>query len=124
MWNRPVLISGIKGDPAIELSPNSSFDLTNSFCTLSRHRFIRRNCALRESVESKERISGSGRLKVLVIGVDRLMVVPGGLERRPGEGYGSSSLGHRGIGGHPSQARGSSYAFGEFRCWGIACCAS
>ncbi|RWW85853.1 hypothetical protein BHE74_00005442 [Ensete ventricosum] len=124
MWNRPVLISGIKGDPAIELSPNSSFDLTNSFCTLSRHRFIRHNCAMRESVESKERISGSGRLKVLVIGVDRLMVVPGGLEGRPGEGYGSSSLGHRGIGGHPSQARGSSYAFGEFRCWGIACCAS
>ncbi|RZR82068.1 hypothetical protein BHM03_00008411 [Ensete ventricosum] len=37
-------ISRTKGDLVVELSLSSSFDLTNSFWTLSMHRFISRNC--------------------------------------------------------------------------------
>ncbi|RRT61328.1 hypothetical protein B296_00024752 [Ensete ventricosum] len=47
----------------MELSPSFSFDLTKSFF----HRFIMRNCALRESVKSEERVSDSARLGVGVL---------------------------------------------------------
>ncbi|RRT75925.1 hypothetical protein B296_00012991 [Ensete ventricosum] len=101
----------------MELSPSSSFNLTNSFCTLSKCRFIRHNCALRELVESEERVSSSGRWGVLVAGDDLSTVVPRGPEGSFEEGYRPSSSSRRGTGGHPSQARGSDSTFREVCYW-------
>ncbi|RWV89043.1 hypothetical protein GW17_00048830 [Ensete ventricosum] len=97
----------------MELSPSSSFNLTNSFCTSSKCRFIRHNYALRELVESEERVSSSGRWGVLVAGDDLSTVVPRGPEGSFEEGYRPSSSSRHGTGGHPSQARGSDSTFRE-----------
>ncbi|RRT80384.1 hypothetical protein B296_00009414 [Ensete ventricosum] len=50
-------ISGVKGDPCLELSPASSFDLVTSFCTSSNYLFMRRSCTQSESVESDNNVS-------------------------------------------------------------------
>ncbi|RRT38068.1 hypothetical protein B296_00052599 [Ensete ventricosum] len=57
-------IPGMKGDLTMELSPSSSFDLINYFCTSSGRRFVSHSCALRESIESEESVSDSGMLCV------------------------------------------------------------
>ncbi|RZR85725.1 hypothetical protein BHM03_00012737 [Ensete ventricosum] len=55
-------ISGSKGDPYLELSPSSSFDLVTSFFTSSSHLFMRRSYARSESVEFDDNVSGSCRV--------------------------------------------------------------
>ncbi|RZR86950.1 hypothetical protein BHM03_00014245 [Ensete ventricosum] len=79
-------ISKTKGESTIELSPSSSFDLTNSFCTSFKYQLISRNCALRELVKSQEKVYGSVRLgvEVLEASVDRSAIAPRGLEGNSG----------------------------------------
>ncbi|RRT46628.1 hypothetical protein B296_00048779 [Ensete ventricosum] len=79
--------SRTKGDPLIELSPSSSFDLTNSFWTSFIHRFISRSCTRSESVESEERVFGSSMLwtEVLMLGACRFSTFMRGLEGARGE---------------------------------------
>ncbi|RWW15181.1 hypothetical protein GW17_00020997 [Ensete ventricosum] len=98
-------ISRTKGDPVVELSLSSSFDLTNSFWTLSMHRFISRNYALSESIESEERVSGSDIrwVGVLVVGTGQSIAFPGGPEGSFGESCGTSSSGRHRIGGCPCE---------------------
>ncbi|RWW69531.1 hypothetical protein BHE74_00022858 [Ensete ventricosum] len=52
-------ISRAKGEPRLELSPASSFDLATSFCTSSNCLFTHRSCTWSELVESDDNISGS-----------------------------------------------------------------
>ncbi|RRT65383.1 hypothetical protein B296_00017929 [Ensete ventricosum] len=76
----------MKGESTIELSPSSSFDLTNSFCTSFKYQLISRNCVLRELVKSQEKVYGSIRLgvEVLEASVDRSAIAPRGLEGNSG----------------------------------------
>ncbi|RRT78488.1 hypothetical protein B296_00010803 [Ensete ventricosum] len=62
LWDWLVLNLRTKGDPPMELSQSSSFDLMNSFWTSSIHQLISRSCALSKFVESEERVSSSGML--------------------------------------------------------------
>ncbi|RWV81317.1 hypothetical protein GW17_00057274, partial [Ensete ventricosum] len=79
--------SRTKGDPLVELSPISSFDLTNSFWTSFIHRFISRSCTRSESVESEERVFGSSMLwtEVLMLGACRFATLLRDLEGARGE---------------------------------------
>ncbi|RWW48792.1 hypothetical protein BHE74_00045104 [Ensete ventricosum] len=79
--------SRTKGDPLVELSPSSSFDLKNSFWTSFIHRFISRSCTRSESVESEERVFGSSMLwtEVLMLGACRFATFLRGLEGARGE---------------------------------------
>ncbi|RZS19342.1 hypothetical protein BHM03_00051726 [Ensete ventricosum] len=95
---RASLESRLRNNPTMELSPSSSFDLTNFFYTSSRRRFIECNCAMRESIESEERVSSSGRLGMLVADGDRLVVVSDGPKRSSREGCGPLSSSCCGIG--------------------------
>ncbi|RRT39197.1 hypothetical protein B296_00055713 [Ensete ventricosum] len=52
-------ISGVKGEPRLELLPASSFDFVTSFCTSSNRLFTRRSCTRSKSVEFDDNMSGS-----------------------------------------------------------------
>ncbi|RRT53600.1 hypothetical protein B296_00012288 [Ensete ventricosum] len=93
--------SETKGDPGVELSLSSSFDLTNSFWTSFIYWFINIDCACSESVESEERVFGSSmlRIEVLVVGVYRPVAFPMGAGRCSGGGCGTLSLGCSGVKG-------------------------
>ncbi|RWW07907.1 hypothetical protein GW17_00028690 [Ensete ventricosum] len=52
-------ISGVKGEPHLELSRASSFDFVTSFRTSSNRLFTCWSCAWSESVESDNSVSGS-----------------------------------------------------------------
>ncbi|RZS19737.1 hypothetical protein BHM03_00052192 [Ensete ventricosum] len=115
----------MKSDLALELSPSSSFDLTNSFYTSSKHRLIWRNCALRESVESEERVPDLGKLGVGVLEVGTGRLATGG--RSGGNSEGSCGLPLSSCCGTKGPSRGarrSYYAIGETFCWGTTCCAN
>ncbi|RRT34617.1 hypothetical protein B296_00058921 [Ensete ventricosum] len=57
--------------------------------------FVRRNCALRESLDSEESVSGSGKLQTDALGVDVVCLAtsPEGAWSNSSESRGRSSIG-------------------------------
>ncbi|RRT43674.1 hypothetical protein B296_00004199 [Ensete ventricosum] len=90
----------------------------NSFHTSFRCRFIRSNCALRESVESEERVFGLGMLGVGVMeaGIGRSTLVPGGPEGSSGEGCGPTLSSRYRTRGRSHGVEGSCCIYGEVCC--------
>ncbi|RWV94738.1 hypothetical protein GW17_00042700 [Ensete ventricosum] len=118
--------SETKGDPAVELSLSSSFDLTNSFWTSFICWFINLDCTRSESVESEERVFGSSmlRIEVLVVGVYRPVAFPMGAGRCSGGGCGTLSLGCSGVKGCLAKGGASCGIVGVVCCCSIGCCIS